>query len=58
MPDEQDHKAAAAAAALHERSDALLACALGRDLMGATVRIVLGLAVGAAILATIAAIVG
>lgn len=55
MADEQKPKAVAAAL-LHEQSDAMLGCALGRDLMGATVRIVLGLAVIAVILATIAAI--
>ena len=55
MADEQKSNAAAVVS-LHERSDAMLGCALGRDLMGATVRIVLGLAVIAVILATIAAI--
>ncbi len=55
MPDEPTPTAAAA---LHERSDTILSCVLGRDLMTATTRIVLIIAVDVAILATIAALAG
>ncbi len=59
MPDEPTPNAAAAPAGLlHERCDDVLARVLGRDLMTATIRLVLLLAVTAAILATIAALVG
>ena len=45
-----------APAALPERSDHILALALGRDLQGATLRLVLYLAIVGAVLATIAAL--
>jgi hypothetical protein len=56
MPDEPTQKAAAIP--LQERSDSILAGILGRDLMTGTTRLVLFLAAGAAILATIAALAG
>ena len=55
MPDEPTPTAAAA---LHERSDTILSCVLGRDMMTATTRIVLLIAAAAVILATIAALAG
>jgi hypothetical protein len=58
MSDEKAHGPAGHAGPLHEWSDGMFARVLGRDLMMATTRAVIGLVVLAAILATIAAITG
>ena len=56
MADSPSDSPAPATAALPERSDHLLALALGRDLQGATLRLVLYLVILSAVLATIAAL--
>jgi len=56
MPDEPTPKSAAVP--LQESSDSILGSILGQNLMTGTIRLMLFLAVGAAILATIAALAG
>ncbi len=48
----------AAAIPFHEASDHFIACCLGRDLQGATLRVALYLVVACVVFATIAALVG